>query len=582
MFLRVIHGMSCWSGLTMLGMIIRAGASCGPGTFYGDSRSWADFKIIEHTTAGYNNLCTSHSWGPILTRADCQAMVATGSPILSIATACGTYAYGSGPCRPSETAYRWNGYDPANSAFPSGCYIDMLSGNVNFNSVFQSGWGQSVTAQPQVNRRICMTRSPLGPTKSVCNPCPNGKFRSHTSHGFWTCDDCTGCPSGKHWPHPSDSGGIRGRDGEGVMRRLLCDRTSGVNDCVACGSGTHQPVDGFTGLSCKTCGGCNSGSSHNGCSETGTVNCIACPVGRYISADNHKTSTCIACTNTCSRGQSYDTCSSTTGEAVCSSCALVTATCLSSIVGSYNQYWGSSSTSAVGITGCKYQSASNHQLGSCISCSTCGAGMSFVGCSITTGTRNFCLGCPTGRYETSTSHHHAYTSATRGCTECGYCGSGKYYAGCSPTTGDMVCIACATDKYQESESHRELACIMCPTCSMGKFYSGCSPTTGEMLVDCKPCSSGQFQLNPEVPNNHRDRVCKICSRGKWQTASEASECIECAPGRYGNRAGMDSNACIACVAGRYAVAGKSECSDCWSGKYTTLAMNEDRVSGLQV
>ena len=152
-----------------------------------------------------------------------------------------------------------------------------------------------------------------------------------------------------------------------------------------------------------------------------------------------------------------------------------------------------------------------------------------------------CQLCPNGTYSS------LFGAASN--LACTWCPAGKY-----SLEGSSACTPCAPNTYSVEDSG---SCTGCPA------YSD-SPA-GATLAQCV-CRRGYRTVR-----GGGTIVCEGCPAGKYSTAPNASECVACAAGKYGNMTlGVsEAGACVECKVGTYTSApGLGACVGCSAGTYT--------------
>ena len=161
-----------------------------------------------------------------------------------------------------------------------------------------------------------------------------------------------------------------------------------------------------------------------------------------------------------------------------------------------------------------------------------------------------CLTCPKG-----------YFSNTEGATNCLKCPKGYY----SNTEGTIDCLKCPKGYFSNAEGATD--CLKCPK----GYYSNT-----EGAIDCLKCPDGYSSLpgssycflSCEPGYYSYNDNCIHCKSGFYSEGSSI-ECLECIPGTYSNKEGMDK--CLKCEPGTYNNEYKQTfCFNCSAGYFTLL------------
>ena len=182
-----------------------------------------------------------------------------------------------------------------------------------------------------------------------------------------------------------------------------------------------------------------------------------------------------------------------------------------------------------------------------------------------------CTGCPSGKYQSSSSHTN---------NDCSGCPSGKYQnqngqSGCNPCTkgagwdvaasahgsnADSDCYASSCKKGYHRSASGTASTIECSPCSSLTWQ----PDDGHTGTTCDhnkgTCSAGQYYVRN---GDAADRTCHSCGTGTYQIDSthRTTSCDNCPEGQYQNALGQDH--CENCPAGKFLTTkGNDALGDC--------------------
>eukprot|EP00045_Choanoeca_perplexa_P018407 m.290873 g.290873 ORF g.290873 m.290873 type:complete len:3950 (+) comp17810_c0_seq1:79-11928(+) len=436
-----------------------------------------------------------------------------------------------------------------------------------------------------------------------CDPCPTTKYQDSTAHYDTSCKSPSFCGEGQYMA--SDFTSIRDRE------CLSCDAgkyqgstSHATATCSSCTSSTYQDQTGKS--SCKACSNGyyrSSASSQQQCGPgwkcTGSCQRTACSKGEFQNARGQ--TTCKACSSTTYNDQvQQSVCKSCTSgyyapsrdaQAVCNkghkcagSCAQVPCE-----AGAYQDQTGktsckpcpsnqialgSASETCVGCTAGFYrltassqkQCEAGHKCNNCakVQCTVgttfqptvgkttcqpvkkCSAGQ-YLKTLATISSDNSCDTCPSGKFQTASSHSH------RSCSDWDECLAASYVASEPTKTSDRKCGNCDGITGYSDEINTE-TCKTITTCGQGQYMQKDATASSQRV--CKPCPPSTFMASSSHTNAQCIDWLQVCSPGFKQTQSPSAirqrVCTACGTGTFqANSNKLTCNSIKDCPVGTY-------------------------------
>ena len=302
--------------------------------------------------------------------------------------------------------------------------------------------------------------------QTSCNKCVEGTYKPLAGPG-----DCTVCPTG-----------MTSASGSDALTDCVClpahTETSDGTRCISCDVGTYMDV-------------------------TGSVDCLACPVGTSSTKGSTEVTDC-----TCLPGYT-----AASDGVACTACD----------AGTFKDVKGS--------TACETCRVNSESLSGSVLC-LCSAGF-------TDADNEWCASCDAGTFKsvvgsavcTSCPSHTSGVSKSIELTNC------KCVAGYTASSDGVACTACEAGTYKVGTGVGE--CSTCPTGTDSAMGS-------DKLTDCT-CLS-------EYSGVWNGRPCTPCEDGTWKAATGVGMCSNCPEGmgaRPGSSSIQDCFVKDACSAGWY-------------------------------
>eukprot|EP00055_Hartaetosiga_balthica_P014317 m.77962 g.77962 ORF g.77962 m.77962 type:complete len:2863 (-) comp8558_c0_seq1:272-8860(-) len=352
-----------------------------------------------------------------------------------------------------------------------------------------------------VSQRLCGygQRAARSYSNYACYSCQLGQYQNKYNH---LSTSCTSCAPGTY------------------------QNQYGQRYCTACPSSTYQPYYGQS--YCRSCSTgyyrstaaaqarcqpgykCAGSCSRQACSpgtyqnQYGQTTCKTCPYGTYQT--QYGQTACVGCS------PGYYTVSSSTVRYRCEP-------------GYY-------------CSGCRrYRCSGEYFQGaygqsSCARARTCGVGQ-FQSRAPTATTDRVCSTCPSGTFQTSSSHTLTYCYSVRNCA------AGTYVSKQPTSSNDRVCTNCASGTYSTTTNSN--SCRAVSTCGSGQYAYYVSASSGAL---CRSCPSGSYQDAPSHVQTSCKRVSAACAVGKYEsiapTSSNDRTCANCPANTFSFSQGVTS------------------------------------------
>ena len=360
--------------------------------------------------------------------------------------------------------------------------------------------------------------------------------------------------------------------------------SAGATVCKVCpaGSSTTGGVDTSTHTGCVSCRAghaCNGGSTLTPCggdkkySGPGATDCKTCAAGfstRLVGSSLSSITTRTTCRD-CPAGYTCD------GSSTHTACAA--------------GYFSATKSSVCQECGARWL-YSDRAAGKCLTCPT--GSRTSGGTSVTRTTCTKCAtgeSCPSGG-ELSSCPAGTYGSVVEG--RCVSCGADSKYS----DAGADSCKTCRPGSYSSGGTGDGLTRTTCNLCPLG-HYCPDGTSTGK-----QPCSAGKYAtvgrfecVSCGYDNQYQNAPassCKVCLAGFKTTGGSLTThtgCEKCAAGSTcdgtssssvcpaGKFSGVGATTCFNCGTSKlYSESGKSECSTCTSGSYTSGNTDETRTT----
>ena len=186
------------------------------------------------------------------------------------------------------------------------------------------------------------------------------------------------------------------------------------------------------------------------------------------------------------------------------------------------------------------------------SCSVCPAGYRSDSAGLES-----CVLCGAGRYSSANSSTCVSSGAS--------CGAGKYGKSGATTESEATCANCSAGMHQ---AHTGIS--YCTSCSSGKYAAFGGARECAVGLSGGECAAGRYGV--VGASSSAETSCSNCTSGRYQDVAGLGACKVCGAGFYTSLPGQSQcEKAAGCSKGRYgvsdAVSGATECTDCAAGRY---------------
>ena len=490
---------------------------------------------------------------------------ALGAVTSDVCTTCGINTFSSADTREC-TACPQSSVSVEGSSVITACICDAGSTGPNGGNCVACTGGKFKTVNGTGPCSTCTTGTYAGAGMSACIDCPGLEFGSTSAAGSDKLEDCN-CGRGLTAPSGQICQGCaigKYKDVVGSAECTDCPQNSlSLSASISLTSCICKP--GYTGSNGAACTACGFGEYK---SSNGSATCSACPSGKYsdqISLSNE--ALCKECpssnsTSPAKSGKLSD-CTCNAGHTgpdggICLACTAGkfkvssgAAACTLCDSGKYSTIVAAKNSSAcmhcpagsVAVAGSKVEADCVCNLGH-----TGPAG-------------GPCVKCPAGTFKEVT-----------GDDACAQCAAGKHVL-IEASISVSACVPCSAGTYSASNSSECLTCPLGSTSVAGSaLITDCKCDTGQYLDGdgaCTACPAGKYNDEFGQVGIHS---CKLCDIGKFQASIGQTSCLKCSLGSNTSSLGATNASDCICGAGYWGDPpdGRSPCSSCKEGKYSTL------------